>query len=404
MNDDRHDLRLSPVQAVRLVAGRELRTRVTSKATLVLTVLLVVAVLAMILLLKLLGGGISSSKVGLMPGTADLAAPLKSSASAVSQHVKTVTVTDRKAGEKQVTDGKLDALVVGSADSYRVEVKKDLKEGLKNTFHVMARQQALNAQLVKAGADPAAVNRAVAGAQVTVHPLEPVGSHRGERIWIGSVAGILVYISLMIFGQSVTQGVVEEKSSRIVELLLSAIRPWQLMLGKVLGIGVVGLAQIVIVVGIGAGTAIATGTLDLPTSVAVGAAIWALVWYLLGFVIYALLFAAAGSLVSRQEDAAGVVTPISMLILVPYILGISILPASPDNGVLHVLSLIPLFSPTLMPFRVALGVPAWETWTALGLGLLLIVALVWLAGRVYNNAVLRTGTRVKLSDALRSAS
>ena len=128
-----------------------------------------------------------------------------------------------------------------------------------------------------------------------------------------------------------------------------------------------------------------------------------MVWFLAGFFAYALMFAAMGSLVSRQEDAGAVVAPVMSLIIVPYVLGISILPAQPDNGLMRTLSLIPFFSPTLMPMRAALGAPAWEQWLALGLTLLCIAGLVRLAGRIYRNAVLRTGTRIKLSDALRDA-
>jgi len=197
--------------------------------------------------------------------------------------------------------------------------------------------------------------------------------------------------------------VVEEKSSRIVEILLTTIRPWQLMVGKVLGIGAVGFAQLVVVVVAGVLTGLATDAYTFPSSIAGGAAFWAVTWFLLGYLTYALVFAALGALVSRQEDVGSVTAPAIMFIVLPYLVGISVLPADPTNEFAAVLSLIPLFSPMLMPMRIALGVaPAWEIALSIALSVTLIVVLVWLAGRIYSNAVLRTGSRVRFRDAFRT--
>ena len=146
---------------------------------------------------------------------------------------------------------------------------------------------------------------------------------------------------------------------------------------------------------------LSTHALTLPGSVAAGAILGSVGWFLLGYLAYALMFAAIGALVSRQEDVGGAVAPLTMLIIFPYVLGISILPGNPDSHLLGVLSMIPLFSPTLMPMRSASGVPGWETAVAVALTLALIAGLVWLAGRIYGNAVTRTGARVRLRDALR---
>jgi ABC-2 type transport system permease protein len=379
-----------------LVARREINTRMRSKAYLFTTLAMVIGVIAISLVIKAVGAS-SGATIGVLDPAA--AAPLRSAAAAVGLDVTTRTVPDQATGERQVRDGELDALVTGPPVG--VVVKKNLSDDLRNALNVLVRQQALNEQIVKAGGDPATVSRAVAAASVPVRSLEPPDTHRGARIAVGSIAIILVFIALQIYGQSVAQGVIEEKSSRIVEILLTAIRPWQLMLGKVIGIGVTGLVQMFLTAGAGVGAALAVG-IDLPSSLLTGAAVWAVVWFLLGFFVYALIFAAMGALVSRQEDAGGVIAPGMILLVVPYVMGISILPAEPDNGLLRLLSLIPLFSPTLMPMRAALGAPAWELWLALALTVPLIIVLVWLAGRVYRNAVLRMGTRIKLTDALRS--
>jgi ABC-2 type transport system permease protein len=358
---------------------------------------MVLGVVAISVAIKLIGMS-SSTTVGVLDPS--VAAPLRSAASAVGLDVTTRQIPDQAAGVRQVRDGDLDALVTGPP--LRVVVQKNIPDDLRNALTVLARQQVLNQQIVRAGGDPAQVNRMVAAASVRVSSLEPAERYRGERIAVGSIAIILIFIALQIYGQSVAQGVVEEKASRIVEILLTAIRPWQLMLGKVAGIGVTGLVQILLTVLAGVGAALATGV-DMPASLLTGVAAWALVWFLVGFFAYALIFAAMGSLVSRQEDVGGVVTPGMVLLVVPYVMGISVLPSDPDNGLIRLLSLIPFFSPTLMPMRTALGAPAWESGLALVLTLLLIVVLVWAAGRVYSNSVLRMGTRIKLGDALRTA-
>ncbi len=397
--DPRSDL--DARQAVSLVATREIVTRARSRAFRISTVILLVGIIAAIAIGKAASGSKSVSHVGFLPAQQPVEAPFRSVAAALHQNVSTTTVADLNDGERQLRSGKITALVTGSALGIQVEVKRDLSDTLRNAFTVLARSSALDIKLHELNVDPTAVNHAVAAAGVQVRSLNPPDPNRGQRLAVGVIAGILVYVSLMLYGQAVAQGVVEEKTSRIVELLLTAIRPWQLLLGKVVGIGVLGLGQLVLVGVAGVLTGVRTHALTLPGSVAAGALIGAVVWFLLGYLAYALMFAAVGALVSRQEDVAGAVAPLTILIVAPYVLGVSTLPKNPGSLLLAVLSLIPLFSPTLMPMRIASGVPVWETALAIGLMLAFIATLVWLAGRIYGNAVTRTGAKVKLTDALR---
>jgi ABC-2 type transport system permease protein len=397
------DVRLSSWEAVRLVAGREVTTKMRSKAFIITTVATLVLLIGFALVLKFIGGG-SDATVGVTQQTSALAEPLKATGSQIDMSIDVRTV-DEQAGRTQVTDGSLDALVVGDADgTLRVVVKKDLDDDIRRVLTVLSGQLALNQQISELGGDPAQVQAAVANATVDVVPLEEPFSYQGEQLVLGIIAGILIYMSLLLNGQLVAQGVVEEKSSRVVELLLSTIRPWQLMAGKVLGIGLVGLVQMAVIGGGGVAAALALDVLTISASAAIGTVVWLVVWYLLGFVMYSLVFAALGALVSRQEDVGGVITPALMFVIVGYVIGISVLPSDPGNTLVEGLSVIPVFAPTLMPMRLAMGgVPVWEAVVSVGLVLALIPALVWLSGRIYGNAVMRSGARVKLLDALRPA-
>jgi len=398
----RPDVRMGSWEAVRLVAGREVATKMRSKAFIVTTVATVVLIIGFAVVMKLVGGG-SDTTVGVTPSNAVLAEPLKTVASSIGQNVDTTEVSEED-GRARVADESLDALLVGDGDELRVVVKKDLDDNLRNALNVLAGQLALNQEIAQLGGDPAQVNASVADAEVQVEQLEEPFPYDPQQLVLGIIAGILIYMSLQFTGQLVAQGVVEEKSSRVVELLLSTIRPWQLMAGKVLGIGFVGFLQMAVIGGFGVAAALALGVLTIAVSTAVGTVVWLVVWYLLGFLLYSLLFAGLAALVSRQEDVGGVISPALIMVIAGYVMGISVLPADPDNTLVGVLSIIPVFAPTLMPMRLAMGgVPVWEAIVSVGLVLALIPLLVWLAGRIYANAVMRSGAKVKLRDAMRPA-
>ncbi|MBD5786541.1 ABC transporter permease [Cellulosimicrobium terreum] len=390
--------------AIRLVAGREISTRLRSKSFVWLTVILVAAVVLGGVVLNLAGSSDpEAERVGLTPAAAELADPITSTGDALGTQVETVAVPDDAAGEDQVRDGDLDALVTGTGADLTVVVDTELSTGLTAVFTTLAQQTALSDAIAGLGGDPAQVAGDMATAEPEVRTIGEASEFDPARYITGLVTGILLFMSIMISGQLIAQGVVEEKTSRVVELLLATVRPWQLMAGKVLGIGTVGLGQVALVVIAGAGTALGLGLVDTSTIDLGAAAAWALVWFVVGFVSYALLMAGLGALVSRQEDVGAVTTPVTFLMIVPYILGISVAPWAPDNPLVVWLSYVPLCSPLLMPVRIALGsAETWEALLALGLSLAVIPVLVWLAAKIYSNAVLRTGARVKLKDALRT--
>lgn len=393
--------------AIRLIAGRELSTRLRSKAFRVLTGIVLALIVAMVLVFHFLSGvDLDELRVGVVSTDPAASTQLQVAAAAVGQQVVPVAVADEADARTKVADGDLDAVVIpGSGPQMIVIVDENLDPKLSGVLTVMARNIALDKQIRDLGGDPTAVNVAVAQAGIAVQPITAPRSYDLQQLVLGAAAGILIYLSLLVGGQMVAQGVVEEKSSRVVELLLATVRPWELMTGKVLGIGALGLIQVLLYGVVGVGLASALGTLTLSISAAAGSVIWLIVWYLIGFVMYAFAFAGAGALVSRQEDAAGVIMPVTTFVIVGYVIGITVLPSDPSNSFAEVMSLIPLFAPTLMPMRLAMGgVPAWEAVLALVLALAMIPALAALAGRMYRNAVIHLGARVPLRQALARAS
>ena len=195
-------------------------------------------------------------------------------------------------------------------------------------------------------------------------------------------------------------GVVEEKSSRIVEILLACVRPTSLLAGKVLGTGTAVIVQYGLI-GIVAGvTAKAAGVLPDTLPGLDSVLIAMVMWMVVGYAIAAVAYGAAGSLVSRQEDAPNVTTPLTMIFMVPYMLTFAMI-SDPSKMIYHVLAYIPPFSSWLMPARLVIGESNWaEQLVALAIAIATLPLLVRLAATIYTRAVTRTGARVRLKEAL----
>lgn len=392
------------VAAVSLIAGREVRTRVRSKSFRWLTAAFVVAIILGGVAFKAFGGTDDVKQIAVMDSASVAVPQIEAAAAATGIDVEVSTTSDRGAAEDQLRSGDLDVLVTSASPQLSLVVEESLDLTLQPLFGALAGQLALVDAITELGGDPVAVTAQVGSAEPQIESLEPTPEVDGGQVAAGYITGILLFISLMTAGQYVAQGVVEEKSSRVVELLLSTVSPYQLMAGKVIGIGLIGLGQLVLVVGAGVGTVFALDLVDTSSVDLGSAAVWALVWFVIGFATYALVLAALASLVSRQEDVGAVIGPVTALLVIPYIVGISIAPWDPYNPLVVWMSYIPFCSPLIMPIRIAIGaVEPWEVGLSLILSVAVIPVLVWLSGRIYSNAVLRTGSRIKLKDALRGA-
>ncbi|MBE1500654.1 ABC-2 type transport system permease protein [Amycolatopsis lexingtonensis] len=393
--------KLSGRRAVWLVLKRELNTRLRTRSFVIGTAVLLVLLLGYVGFQTALAGSSDQSKVGLTGQATGIAKQLQIAAAQSGRHVETVTVTDPAEGRKKVEDGDLDALVSGSAAKLTATYKSALDDQLRRVLDQVAQQQVLDGVLSSAQLEPAEVMAQVNSTHVQDDALSPEPADHTQRLVLGLIVAFLLYMSIITYGMMVAQGVVEEKSSRVVELLLASVRPWQLLLGKVIGIGLVGLTQLVILGAAGLLAATATGVFTL-SGFATGAVLWGLLWYLLGFLLYAMIYGALGSLVSRQEDTQSVVGPLNIILIVGFVAGFNLLLQDPSGTAAKVVSLIPLLSPILMPARISTGAAAgWEIVLSLALTLASVALLTWLGGKIYGNSVLRIGSRIKLSEALR---
>lgn len=391
-----------PARAVRLVALREINTRLRTRSFLVGTVAILAVLAGYVLLQATLIGDENTVRIGLSGQATNLASPIESAAREFGTVTTTAVVSNAEDARAKVTSGELDAVVSGSTAELQVLVKSDIDPNLRMALSDISRQELLTAKLAEAGVpDPATVLAEADAVTVAVVALEQADPERAQRQVVGLIAAVLLFVSISTYGGLVAQGVIEEKSSKVVEILISTIQPWQLLLGKVAGLGLVGLTQLVIIAVAGLVTAAAAGVLTV-SGAAIGVLLWSVLWFVVGFFLYATIFAAVGSLVSRQEDAQSVLTPVTLTMMVGVVVGLNVMLSDPHGAASVALSLVPLYSPILMPGRIAAGgVAGWEIGLALVLTTATVGAGIWLGGRVYRNAVLRTGSRVRLADALR---
>jgi len=222
---------------------------------------------------------------------------------------------------------------------------------------------------------------------------------------------ILIYMAVMLYGMSVATGVAEEKGSRIMEILVNAATPFQLMVGKIVGIGAAGLTQMACVVTAGIGALLlqnpiqkalfgANGgalTLNI-TNISISFLLLLLIYFLLGFLLYATLFAALGALVKRQDEAQNAVAPLTFLLVIGYVVSFFGV-YTPDATWMKVISYIPFWTPTTMLVRIGVSeVAGWEIVMTIGLMLVAIAVCTWIAAGIYRFGVLMYGQRPGLGQ------
>ncbi|HZM73370.1 MAG TPA: ABC transporter permease [Candidatus Polarisedimenticolia bacterium] len=237
----------------------------------------------------------------------------------------------------------------------------------------------------------------------SLHALEPQSAADQTAFLLANVAVVLLFVSIFTFGYWVLTGVVEEKQSRVVEVVLATVRPRELLMGKVLGIGVLGLIQLLLFVITGLVVAGVTGKLTLPTTTA-PTALLMLAWFAIGYTLYSTMFATLGALANRVEDASNASMPVMFPAIASYLLALLVVTNDPDGTIAIVTTYVPFSAPIVVPLRAALGAIApWEILLSAAITIAFTYLLFVIGGRVYAGAVLGTGGQMKLRDAWRLA-
>ena len=249
----------------------------------------------------------------------------------------------------------------------------------------------------------------VAPVAMEVVELDPEDPEEIARTVASFLTALVLLTTIMLFGQFVAMGIVEEKQNRVVEVVLSKVKTSSLMVGKVIGIGALGLVQVT-ALGLAAVVGLLLAPIDrssLPsiTEIGVTAVLWLAVWFLLGYLVYSFLYATLGATLSRQEDMQSVAFIPALMILPAYFLVSFSLSSPGSNAVIQTASFVPIWAPILMPFRINTGeAQMWEVAVSVVLVVLTTIVLVRVGARIYQGAALRTASKVSLRDAWRSAS
>lgn len=380
-----------------LVARRDFRVRLRDKGFAISTAITLTVLSAFILIRAYGGGGTPSYDLGVV-GAASAGAPVVAVADQQGVDVTVRVFPDEASGRQALSDGEIDALLNGE----RLLGQRDVPKQLSDIVQASAVAERIRAALAEAGLSPEELARVLDPRPVRIEAVEPVDTNRESNAAVAFIGVILLYGQLFGYGVWVATGVIEEKASRVVEILLSAISPRQLLAGKVVGIGTLGIAQLAFIAAFAIVLAMVTGALSIPAS-AIGAAVLVLAWFVLGFAFYAGLFAVSGALVSRMEELQNAMVPINIIILVSFFISVGAL-QDPDSTVVVIASMVPFSAALAMPVRIVLGA---ATVPQIVASVIILVGstalLIPLAGRIYAGAVLRTGARVKLRDAWRAA-
>lgn len=391
---------MSSSRAIGLIAKREFTVQVMKKSFVISNVIILAVIIGGIIAYSIISGGDDEERdvVGVV-GDSSIASILEQTGTAVGSPVEVREISDADTARADVESGDVAvALVPGSAGAYTAITDSELEGTLRAVVEGSVQTQATDTALAAQGVDQNALAAAASQATVTVEAIDPPDPEAGQRVALSLAAVFVLYAQIIGFGMYVAMGVVEEKSSRVVELLLSTVRPLQLLWGKILGIGAVGIVQLALygIAGVGAG--LGTGVLTV-TGAAVSVFAATLAWFVLGFAFFAVLYAAGGSMVSRQEDVNSTTMPLLILIMAMFFAAFYSV-SDPESTLANTLSWIPPFSAIMMPLRIAAGVTS--PVQIVGSAVLMVVTTAILAmgaAKIYQRSILRIGKTVSWKEA-----
>ena len=389
--------------AVRLVAWREIVTRIRSKAFVLTNVASLVLIVGGLVAYNAFGGDEddTTTRIAVSSDADPLTAALETIAAERGLSVGIFPAgTDDV--DRLVTDGDADIAITKQNTGYTATTTDGLDESQTELVNAAIGRQNTIDYLQQQNVDPDRYLDQLATATLTQDVLDPADPAEGQRFAVAFFGLFILFMGIIQFASAVATGVIEEKSSRVVELLLSTMRPIDLLVGKIIGIGVVGVLQTLIIGGGALAATIAGGILSIENT-----AVWVFAstmgWFVLGYTFCATIYAATGALVSRLEDAAAATTPINIVLMASFYFAV-FSSTSSGSRLTDVLSFVPPLSAFLMPVRVAhgtVGAPAFVVSALVTVVAIAIVAV--LAARMYERAILHTGAKLPWREAFSAA-
>ena len=396
---------MSRARSIWLVARRELLERGRSRGFIFSVLFTTTIIIGSFVVPVLIFGDEGPTRVGVVEPAPDrLDSAITTTAAALDQDIAVVRFSDREAGETALLDDQVAALLIVPADlsapgelAFRESPDPTIQGVVGSAVAGLRVSAALEAE----GVDPTTFVEAQT--PPTVRALEPPEEGADTRFLIANIGAVLILVGVFSFGFTVLTGVVEEKQSRVMEVVLSTVLPRDLLMGKVLGIGILGLVQLAVFVVAGFIAASLTQEFELPATTP-GAAVQLVVWFILGYTLYSTALGVLGALASRMEEASNASTPVTIVAMLSYFVAIFAVINDPSGLVAIAASFIPFSAPMVVPMRAALGA---ITPIEILVAALITIAAIWVlfvvGGRVYSGAALQTAGRIRLRDAWRSA-
>lgn len=276
---------------------------------------------------------------------------------------------------------------------------------------------ATNNNMVARGIDTAQLRNIRSSISISSREVTETGdkeSNIGALYGVGVAGAIMIYLSLFIYGAQVMRGVIEEKTNRIIEVIVSSVKPFQLMLGKIIGVALVSLTQFLAWILLSVAVSFVAnkyfnapqspilGLLDGLKTIPFGFIISCFLFYFLtGFLLYSALFAAVGSAVDSESETQQFMFPITMPLLFTYLISVTFLAQNPDSSLAFWLSMVPFTAPVAMMVRLPFDPPAWEIALSMGLMVIGFVFTTWVAARIYRVGILMYGKKASYSELVK---
>ena len=403
---------MSSLSLIGLVAKREIKERGKSKPYLITSGLTALFVIALIVLPGFFDnetdifevGSVGQGNTAVIETAEILGNTGDEAGEEPSLRLEEIIFKSRQDAEAALSDGEVSVVLV---DGKEMIIEREggvfgSGGGPTDLLQQAASAIALEQVITEGGESAEAVLDIISSQTLEVTPLvEPDGDTDAASA-VSYFGLLLLYMAIILYGTWILTGVTEEKSNRVVEVMISAIRPWQLLAGKIAGIGFLALIQFTGTIAVALITVRLFATFDIPEIPAM-ALVNLAIWFVLGFLLYAVLFGAAGSLVGRVEDAQSAAMPMTIFSVIGFFAGFAVL-GDPDGVVAVISTFVPFTAPFTVPIRVSLqAIDGWEYAAAVVITAASIYLAIRAAGRIYAGGILKSGSRTKIREAWRSA-